>query len=102
MVPVRSVDDVFVPQFRIVAFEFADDIVRFERANLLLYLDGRCGFQRDRPESLCDRRLLQRIEILSAIGEQFFRNIARDPRTRFNRVHVLVWIIELEVFFAPA
>ena len=30
MIPVRRVNDVFVAQFLIAAFEFADDIVRFE------------------------------------------------------------------------
>jgi len=43
MVPVRCVNNIFVPQFRVVAFEFADDIVRFEGANLLFDFDVRFG-----------------------------------------------------------
>ena len=69
MVPVRSANDVFVPQFRIVTFEFADDIVRFERTNLLFNLDVGFGIQRHRPELFCYRRFLQRIKILAAIRE---------------------------------
>src|SRR5207245_7272605 len=55
MVPVRGVNDVFVPQFWIVPFEFANDVVRFERANLLFDLNIYRGIQRDRPELFCNR-----------------------------------------------
>ena len=39
MVPVRGVNDIFVAQFRIASLEFADHVVRFERAKLLLDVD---------------------------------------------------------------
>ena len=69
VVPVRGINNVFIPQFRIVPFEFADDIVRFERANLLFDLDVGFGSQRHRSKFFCDCRFLQRIEILTTIGE---------------------------------
>ena len=68
MVPVRGVNDVFVPQFRIVPFEFADDVMRFKGANLLFDLDVGFGIQRHRPELFCDRRFFQRVKILPEIG----------------------------------
>ena len=69
MIPVRCVNDIFIAQFWIAAVKFANDVVRFERANLLFDLNVRFGRQRCGPKILHNSRFLERIEILPTIGE---------------------------------
>ena len=86
----RRVNDIFVAQFRIASLEFADDVVRFEGAKLLFDVDIRFCIEHRRPEFFCDRRLRQRIEILTASGQQFLRGIERDP-LRASRASVFLF-----------
>jgi len=79
---VRGVNDEFVFQSGIGTFEFADHVVRFERAQRLFDVNVRFRVQRHRPEILSDCGPFQRVEILAAIGKKFLRDIDRDPRAR--------------------
>jgi hypothetical protein len=67
----------------------------------LFDVDLGLGVQHHRSEFFCDRGFLQRIEILTAIGQQFLRDVERDPRTHFNCVHVFIWRINLVILLRP-
>ena len=68
MIPVRAEDDIFILQFRIASLEPANDVVRFERADLLFEVKAGLRVQRHGAKILANRRFLQRIKILPAIG----------------------------------
>ena len=101
VVPVRRVNDIFVAQLWIASLEFADDVVRFKGAKLLLDVDISLCIEHLRPELFCNRRLLQRVKILTASGQQLLRGIERHPRARSHGVRVLIWRIDLVILLAP-
>ena len=69
MIPVRTEDDIFLLQFRIASIKPANHVVRFERANLLFEAKAGPRIQRHGAKIFANGRLLQRIEILPALGQ---------------------------------
>ena len=79
MIPVRAVDDVFVLQRRIAAFELRHDVLRVDRPQRVLDRDRRLHAERHRLELAGRGLLLQRIEVLARQAQDLLRRVERDP-----------------------
>ena len=68
VIPMCAENHIFVFPFGITAFQFGDDVVRFECANLLFDFKVGLCLQCNWPKVFADGGFLQRIEILSGIS----------------------------------